>query len=857
MSDLTDDQFEDQYEAFKSYLNQDTPVAAIRKLALFAPPDLINRIQERYERDMVRITQMQEPRAVVIDNYETWYTGPHSEDRLWPALVKDLLQQGWAMDPAIDSLDDSSTRIVSLLRHPREDEFSTRGLVVGYVQSGKTTNFTAVMAKAADRGYKLFIVLAGIHNGLRRQTQARLIEQLVRPNPSVWSQITDLDHDFRPTANPASFFGKSNKTHVLCVVKKNATVLRKLVKWLGDASDYLADCPALIIDDEADQATVATRSINPLIRQIMNTLPKSAYVGYTASPFANLLIDPAADDLYPKHFIVNLPKPEGHFGTEVLFGRYALDGEDPNDVDDGFDMIRTVPDSDVELVRPKTKAEAEEFIPVVTETMKNAVQYFWLTTAARRVRGTGNPHCTMLIHTSVRTAVHNSFWAPLEALRARTLRDLEGVRHELERLWTSETRRVPAESFGERSVDFADLFEELPQVLRDCRVIMDNSESTDRLDYENGPVVAIAVGGNTLSRGLTLEGLSVSYFVRSVSTYDTLLQMGRWFGYRKGYADLPRIWMTAELEDWFRHIATVETEMRQDIDVYMTEGKTPLQFAVRLRTHPALRVTAAAKMKDAVTAASSYGGKRVQTRYFRTEPEWLRMNQAAATELVTAAIAKGRPEGGTADGRYLVRDVSSDLVLRFLREYQFHEKSQECDAGLIRAYIEKRIRNAGALRRWNVAIVGNPATGDGRDFEFAPGIQVGRITRSRFGDPQPGFADIKTLMSRRDAAIDLGGETTALTEAEIKKQRVLQLPEVGLLVLYPIDRVSEPASSKRVKRSALNAPEHVIGVGLVFPEPKDEDSRVSWESSYISADLSGIDIEEEDFSLLESEEESA
>ncbi|WP_280459708.1 Z1 domain-containing protein [Nocardia carnea] len=857
MSDLLDDQFEDQYEAFRSYLNQDTPADAIKKLSLFAPPDVIRRIQERYERDMIRVNEMQEPRSVVIDNYESWYTGPHSEDRLWPAMVKGLLREGWPMDPAIDSLDDSSTRIVSLLRHPREQSFSTRGLVVGYVQSGKTTNFTAVMAKAADRGYKLFVVLAGIHNGLRRQTQARLIDQLVQPNPSLWSQITDLDHDFRPTANPASFFGKSNRTYVLCVVKKNATVLRKLVKWLGDASDYLADCPALIIDDEADQATVATGSINPLIRQIMNTLPKSAYVGYTASPFANLLIDPAADDLYPKHFIVNLPKPEGHFGTEVLFGRYALDGEDPTEVDDGFDMIRTVPDSDVEQVRPKTNADADGFMPVITDTMKNAVQYFWLTTAARRVRGTGNPHCTMLIHTSVRTAVHNSFRAPLEGLRARTLRDLDGVRRELEQLWLSETERVPAESFSERPVDFDDLFEQLPQVLRDCRVITDNSESTDRLDYENGPVVAIAVGGNTLSRGLTLEGLSVSYFVRSVSTYDTLLQMGRWFGYRKGYADLPRIWMTEELEDWFRHIATVETEMRQDIDVYMTEGKSPMDFAVRLRTHPALRVTAAAKMKDAVTAASSYGGKRVQTRYFETTPEWLRANQAAATKLVTAAVDKGRLDKSTVEGRYLIRDVPSDLILDFLREYRFHKKSQECDAGLISGYIEKRIRNAGTLRRWNVAIVGNPPAGADKDFEFAPNISAGRIVRSRFGAPEPDFADIKTLMSRRDAAIDLGGETATFTEAEIKKQRRLQMPEAGLLVLYPIDRLSEPDPSKRVKRSALNAPEHVIGVGLVFPEPKEEDSSVAWESSYISADLSGVEIEEEDLSLLEYEEESA
>ncbi|MGW6334226.1 Z1 domain-containing protein [Nocardia rhamnosiphila] len=854
MSQLIDDQFEDQYEAFQSYLNQDTPADAIKKLRLFAPPEVIRRIQDRYDGDMIRIKEMQEPRSVVIDNYETWYTGPHSEDRLWPAIVDGLVRQGWPREPAIDSLDASSTRIVSLLRHPRERSFSTRGLVVGYVQSGKTTNFTAVMAKAADRGYKLFIVLAGVHNGLRRQTQARLIDQLIKPHRSMWSQITDLDHDFRPTANPASFFGKSNKTHVLCVVKKNATVLRKLVKWLDDASDYLADCPALIIDDEADQATVATTSINPLIRQILDVLPKSAYVGYTASPFANLLIDPAAEDLYPKHFIVNLPKPEGHFGTEVLFGRYALDGEDPNEVDDGYDMIRTVPDSDVELVRPKTKADADGFVPVITDTLRRAVLYFWLSTAARRLRGTGNPHSTMLIHTSVRTAVHNSFEAPLKALRSKVTRGLEEpqVRQELKELWQVEASRVPSEAFGEDRVSFEDLFEYLPGVLKDCRVVMDNSQSVDRLDYESGPVVAIAVGGNTLSRGLTLEGLSVSYFVRSVSTYDTLLQMGRWFGYRNGYADLPRIWMTAELEDWFRHLATVETEMRKDIDVYMTEGKNPLQFAVRLRTHPALRVTAAAKMKDAVKAASSYGGLRIQTRYFRTESSWLLRNQEAARMLVASAIAEGQIEEEVGGGRYLIRGVSSGIVLEFLKNYRFHDNSQECDAGLMSNYIEKRMRNAGALRRWNIAIVGKAPEVATERFEFADGVSVGTIVRSRLGKPQADYADIKTLMSRRDAAIDLGEATGKETEKEIFEVRSREVPDVGLLVLYPIDKKSEPMPEKD-GRYALDAPEHVIGVGLVFPRPKDDDSTVAWESSYVSADLSGVEIEEEDFSLLEAE----
>jgi hypothetical protein len=669
--------------------------------------------------------------------------------------------------------------------------------------------------------------------------------------------LTDLNRDFVPTANAASFFGGSNKAHVLCVVKKNATVLRKFAEWLNSASGYLQDCPALIVDDEADQATVATKTINPRIREILDCLPKAAYVGYTATPFANLLIDPSADDLYPKHFVVSLPKPEGHFGTEVLFGRYALDGENPEDVDDGYDMIREVPDEDVEYVRPLKKADAAGFIPEITETLNDAIRYFWMVTAARRVRGTGNPHSTMLIHTSVKTAVHNSFRVPLERIRDRMKADLSNpsVLRGLQDLWDAEMVKVSAEDFGEVKVEFRDLLLELPGVLDDCRIVMDNSSSEDRLDYENGSVVAIAVGGNTLSRGLTLEGLSVSYFVRAVSAYDTLLQMGRWFGYRDGYADLPRIWMTAELNDWFRHLATVETEMRRDIDTYMIEDKTPMSFAVRLRTHPALRVTQAAKMKDAVKAASAYGGQRVQTRYFRTDADWLEANQIAAKRLVSQAVQHAaRREERPGDGRYIFRDVPYDLVVDFLRRYRFHEKSQECDAQMLVGYIEKRVRSAGSLRRWNVAIVGNPMENEDKGFEFAPGVAVQRIVRARLETPESGFADIKTLMSRRDAAVDLDGDAGSLTEQEIKAERQRQLPDRGLLVLYPIDKVSSPPPREKQRRLPIDADEHVIGVGLVFPQPYGEDSAIEW----ISADLSGVDvdadIEEVDFSPIDAED---
>ncbi|MFJ4988118.1 Z1 domain-containing protein [Streptomyces sp. NPDC088732] len=847
------DEFDGMYGTFRALLDAFPPSEAVKRIEQFGvEPEIIQRIRELHEQQTIRIKELEEPHAVVMGNRDTWYTGPQAKDRCWPAIVDLLRKDGWPEHPAIATLDDSSTRVVSLLNHPKEKAFSTRGLVVGYVQSGKTTNFTSVMAKAADRGYKLFIVLAGIHNGLRRQTQARLVQQLVEPNPSLWSQLTGLDKDFTPQENPASYFGKNNRTHVLCVVKKNATVLRKLALWLEKASDYLADCPALIIDDEADQATVATKSINPLILRIMGSLPRSAYVGYTASPFANLLIDPSAEDLYPRDFVVNLPKPQGHFGTEVLFGRYALDGEDPEQVDDGHDMIRSIPDDDVTCVRPETRADVEGFEPFITDTLSNAIEYFWLVTAARRVRGTGNPHSTMLIHTSVNTSVHNSFKRPLEHLRsrlARSLDDLE-VLSRLRHLWETETGRVPAQGFGEKKVSFEELLPQLPGVLDTCRVIMDNSSSEDRLDYDNGPVVAIAVGGNTLSRGLTLEGLSVSYFVRAVSAYDTLLQMGRWFGFRNGYADLPRIWMTDELAQWFRHLATVETEMRRDIDTYMTEDETPLTFAVRLRTHPALRVTAAAKMRDAVTAASSYGGKRVQTHYFHTNAEWLKRNIDAARVLVSASSTSAvRVDARPEDGRYVFRDVPYDVVTDFLSGYAFHERSPENDGELISDYIRKRVATAGSLRRWNVAVVGNPR---GEAFTFAPGVTVGRNVRARLAvnGPTPDFADIKTLMSRRDAAVDMNGDTEKLTEKGIMDERRVQLPDTGLLVLYPIDRLSAPSPSKPL-RAPLDAEEHVIGVGLVFPEPTEGDSAVV---KYISANLSNVRIEDEDYSLLDSEE---
>jgi hypothetical protein len=851
---------DEQFEIFCQDADAKTPAVAAEHLRrMKVPQAVVDGLVARYEADVGKIMTLDSPAYMRSGKLVTWYRGSQPTDKCWPALVERLAADGLPAS-AIDLVDNSTKRVVSLLRQPQTDTFKTKGLVIGYVQSGKTTNFTGVAAKAADRGYRLIIVLAGVHNELRRQTQSRLVDHLVAPNAQEWLLLTAPDADFRPPENAAAYFAHHGTQKVLCVVKKNAKVLRKLVDWLATATPQLANIPAIVIDDEADQAAIATKTVNPLVLELLETLPRVAYIGYTATPFANLLIDPSSDGLYPESFIVDLPKPDGHFGTETLFGRDPIDGEDPADYDDeALDVVRIVPDDEVPLVRPASNAEVDGFSASVVGELEQAVLWFWLATAARRVRGTGVPHSTMLIHTSVRVPIHESFKQPLQALQKRVADGLpsQSMREALRTLWEAETARVPAESTGEQPVSFEQVLACLPEVLDQSKVILDNSRSVERLDYSGDPVVAIAVGGNTLSRGLTLEGLVVSYFVRSASAYDTLLQMGRWFGFRRGYSDLSRIWMTDELRRYFRYMAGVEAEIRRDVARYMFEGRTPLSLAVRIKAHPALAITSAAKRKNAVRAASAYGGLRVQTRFYRADDdEWLATNQEAAHQLVAAmgGAASTAPDPGAATR--LWRDVPSALVLAFFAKYNVHDIDLAKQSTLLANYISTR--NAGGrLLHWNVAIVGSASAGRG-DHDFGSGVSVPRVIRARFSNSTPDEADIKTLMSSRDAVVDLDvpADAGTLTEEQIKRLRAEQMPDTGLLVLYAIDKVSPPKPPRKDRpqqRTELDAERDAIGVGVLFPQPvaDEPDEAVYWQ-----ADLSKVVtydgyLEEDDLTELE------
>jgi hypothetical protein len=770
------------------------------------------------------------PKILAAPGMKPWYPGPLADDPYWMPYAEFLEQQKHWPEDRLKVLDEASSKVIAFTNDPSHATFLTKGLVVGYVQSGKTTNYTAVIAKAADVGYRLIIVLSGIHNGLRRQTQERLAEQLLARKDDGWFTLTSVDSDFEEqNTKAAAYLNQSGTGVTLCVVKKNHLRLERLIEWLrpaGQAGSFV-DLPVLIIDDEADQASVDTATINPQIRQLINLFDKRTYLGYTATPFANVLIDPSAEDLYPETFILSLPQPDGYFGTEKIFGREAVEGESEatgSDLD-GHDMVRIVPDDTVNQLRPSRRADTPDFAPTMTKDLTAAVRYFWMATAARRCRG-DHEHSTMLVHPSMQTVVHEAYRAPLLRMQQDMVDALvdcdEAVVEQLRRQWEEESRKVPASQFGNRFIPFDDLLEHLPDVVSQTDVVLDNYRSRDRLDYTGDPVVAIAVGGNTLSRGLTLEGLVVSFFVRSARTYDTLLQMGRWFGFRPGYEDLPRIWMTKQLKEYFRHLATVEHEIRLDIKRYEEENIPPSEVGVRIRTHPVLNVTA--KMGRARTAYASYGGRRVQTRYFReSDLDWLVDNLEAARTLVGDALRDGASMQDRGTGEVLLRNVDVRHVLRFVDNYQVHEDSPDLEPRLIHAYIEKENRRSPqTLLSWTVAVMGSPVSDARHLVKLDEQVQVGTINRSKLKDSGGDKADIKTLMTKEHRVIDMD---VPAAEARDKSEAGLvalrndhpDFQDQGLLLLYPIAKDSPPDEANQDTRRPLEAVEHVIGAAFVFP----------------------------------------
>jgi hypothetical protein len=772
----------------------------------------------------------------------------------WPALRQFLLtSKGWD-SASVRSLDDSSDRILRQLDSPRCEQFDTRGLVLGFVQSGKTANYTAVIAKAADAGYRLVVVLSGVDNGLRRQTNLRLKRELVgypenRPDavhlPPMglqWHEFTraDLHGDFDPGfANHAALQGSQP---VLLVVKKNGAVLRRLHRWLDESpSEVRRKLPLLVIDDEADQASVDTRGsyqtddepldpeyeppsvINGLIRGLLGRFDRRAYVAYTATPFANILVphdtaDPrVGNDLYPKDFIVDLPKPPNYFGAEEFFGR--MDAATGDQVD-GLDCIRAVPDADIVSLQAGS----------IPDSLMIAMTDFVLAGAARLQRSGEDVPATMLIHTSQRIVVQSHLWQ-LVSERFAEMRDEwryqreHGVRQRLHDHWDAEFRPVTRSRHLDRDVAFEAVERHIGPFLEAVQVREINSATGDVLDYDREPTLkGIAIGGNRLSRGLTLEGLLVSYFIRPSATYDTLMQMGRWFGFREGYEDLTRIHTTRELAGWFGDLAFVEHRLREDIQVYERQGLTPYEVGLRIWQHPTMQVTSPLKRRFATNTliAQSYSLALEQTFKFPlSRPADLAFQaDSNLIALRTFASSIGAPDPTLTDRQGPVwRDVSADRVLEFLRDYAVDDSVRSLSLDLIRSYIERALE-VDELTRWTVAVRGRGKTDAtlGVANWSLPGQPISLISRSRLGISD----SVGVISDPDDEAIGLAGVARGTQAREERPS------EEGLLLLYPISKHSgydvKPGGNRRPLFDDPAGPlaRDLLGLALSFPRSKSK-----------------------------------
>lgn len=853
--------------------------AAATLIRYGASPEVVAEGRRIYEERVGIISHLREPPAVVSPSRErSWYGGPSGDSAYWAEFEKNLRASlpVAVVDEAMSGIDDATSRVLDLAGAPGWAEIRSKGMVLGYVQSGKTTNFMGVMAKAADAGYRLFIVLSGITDNLRSQTQERIEDVLVGQREQNWYLLTDLERDFSMSGNASNLLNEPSQ-RLIAVVKKNGPRLRRLNDWIKSAgSEVLKGLPIMLIDDEADQASLnAGRNghitrINGLIGQIISH-PKTAYVAYTATPFANLLTDPDRyESLYPDDFIVEMKQPVGYFGPERLFGREALSGEDDGFESSGLDVIRIIDPLEADLAKPPPgKGAVHDWWPTITPALRDSIDWFVLATAARRARWDEDKHSTMLIHTSMLSEAHYRMREPVEEYVDDLIANLDSdgaVMDRLERQWLDETDALPAKCMDLDEVPWTAVKARIPGVLNDLRVVVDNYRSTDRLYYRKGEATtAIVIGGNTLSRGLTLEGLVSSYFVRSASAYDTLLQMGRWFGYRTGYEDLPRIWMPEELAEWFADLATVEEEIRRDIRVFGPELR-PKDVGVRIRTHPSMTVTSAAKMRNAVRASVNFGGEKVQTIVFEhRNEEWLRDNIEATRGFITSAIAECGAERLSKDGRTVIRGVPSDRILDFLSAYRMYPTATRTRSDLLTGYIRHQV-NQGGLQSWNVVVMEMAQRPPAAGLDLGLGREVHPVGRSRMQVPTE-HANIKTLVSVPDRIADvdipvgeLPRDVNPKDDRSLARYRQDAVGDVGLLVIYPIDKDSQVEHRRKTggdgprnTRVPLEAVDHVIGLGLFFPDAVGDPLY-----EYVSAAIfPEIEDEADDFEAIESADEAA
>ena len=602
----------------------------------------------------------------------------------------------------IAQIDKQTDKVLKYLKDPRKPypselnkrNFTVNGLVIGHVQSGKTANFMGLISKSASIGYRFIIILSGTKNDLTNQTQNRFDQELsgidrygLRTRGvrfADWESKTALDDilewsiegvpapaparaesfwryntmttatDFEYNAGTPNFTDVfENHNVVVVVVKKNANkpangdpdyaykgVLGKLNQWIMERRDKTFLPPTLIIDDEADQASVDGNAskekleeagylpstingcIQTLVRDIYgeklspDTVARQiSFVGYTATPFANVFMSAEYDCLYPKDFIVALNAPLNYFGMDKYYGENTRDLFVKNCDEDQASKERK------HLVNQRMISPPMEPHHVIPERLINAFHDYLFYCVIKDFRNIRQEK-TMMVHSSHKIdeqqTVYNKLLSYKNALETQLL--AMGCKAEYWRILfdqfedftklASEIRKNLNLTHSWPNWNEEELKNKLIDILARIQFKQVNGPN-DSLDYTREHLdYVVAVGGNILSRGLTLEGLAVSYYLRKSNNYDSLLQMARWFGYRDGYEDLIRVYTAQNISDAFEHLLQVEAELREEIKSYERDGMKPSDFAPAVRAHMKMRPSG---RMGVASRQTSYSGQVIQT----------------------------------------------------------------------------------------------------------------------------------------------------------------------------------------------------------------------------------------------------
>jgi hypothetical protein len=783
-------------------------------------------------------------------------------------------------------IDETTDRVLGKLENPaRAGSWRRDGLVVGQVQSGKTGNYIGLICKAADAGYKLIVILAGLDNGLRSQTQLRVDEGFLgfdtqyqqrydedrrtsyigvgampgAPRLKVASLTTSAESgDFR-RAVARNINIPIGDYPVVLVIKKHRRILDYVRKWIVEVEGHrtgeedkkiVRDVPVLVIDDEADNASVNVAAVdedtdpsrvNAAIRHLLESFEKAAYIGYTATPFANIYSDPAADhdkygaDIFPSHFIESLQPPSNYLGPERIFG---LETEDPDD-----DDIQPAP-----IVRPIydysdwiPDNHKKDWVPpeALPGSLREALDAFVLACAARRARGQVSDHNSMLVHVTrfqaVQARVADHVGEHLLLLRDRIRYGDRNapvpVEEELRRLW--ERDFVPTSAWFPADqvslVSWAQVWAQVRPAVEKIQVRVVNGTSRDALqyyDHRRDGLSVIAVGGNRLSRGLTLEGLSVSYYLRASKMYDTLLQMGRWFGYRPGYEDLCRLYTTPALCDAYAEITAANNELRREFEEMAVLDAKPEEFGLRVRTSPAgLAVTAPNKMRRGLKVKLSYSGDLPETVAFDMREASLAQNLQLLERFIDRldAAFEHKSDRGSIVWQGIPAD---DIIEGFLSDY-IPSKAHRVRPAFIAEYI-RRCQRVDELGSWTVRLVSSQA---GQLTKIGP-YEIGLVKRRATNDPAAEDRyRTRRIVSPSDESTDLdddqyrralAGTRKAAEGKRDKHGNLRKPPEVpsgsplrrvrgtgqALLLLYPLKNPLEDQGGSAVP---------VVGFAISFP----------------------------------------